>query len=559
MRTRKGGVTGLPAKRAPRTTVRGREARQLLTRKNKNLPRVNAPRVPVVLARRQGDTAAAPEPIAALPPPAAPPLTDEEHAEMLKTVIGIVESTEIPAPKILNPGSKFVLATYWWGRGSLNPDTKRPCTSYEADSKEDPVDALEGAMDSLTLSIDERRDANVKDLAAASESSAPDIRKRLYDERPAKKNDEIIARFRQMCTNTKTNFITVEYPFEPRMHSVAPQAKAVFIQKVLDSVKDKGLSVVYVDPEVRVNKYPAIFDMENVDFMSRGLRFDSRSAREGDCFDPYVFETSRVFYFADTVGARDLLNTWRLSIDQNPTKSCEYILSMAFNVLKYSCALSYVQLPIEYMWLTDLLLFRKGASNAILENADCINSGDPVLPEHYDHLIDEVVKCDRRGGKFYEYVFFPKKDMTTGFRPFLDHLGADVVPFDSKYGDRQAIADKNIEDAKTAEGAPADFNVPKILAELAKGNDVTIGDDPRLVELKTQPLDFIAFNKNTKTEHPVHPDMMPEFDTSKSMFFSAKNPVVYHLLAMCENANDLTTIFNSSFVFVSRIRCYWLR
>ena len=30
-------------------------------------------------------------------------------------------------PVIINPASKFVVVTYWWGKGRQNPNTQWPC------------------------------------------------------------------------------------------------------------------------------------------------------------------------------------------------------------------------------------------------------------------------------------------------------------------------------------------------------------------------------------------------------------------------------------------------
>ena len=36
-------------------------------------------------------------------------------------------------PSIINEKSNFVVITYWWGRGNLNRNTARPCTSFYED------------------------------------------------------------------------------------------------------------------------------------------------------------------------------------------------------------------------------------------------------------------------------------------------------------------------------------------------------------------------------------------------------------------------------------------
>lgn len=36
-------------------------------------------------------------------------------------------------PAIINENSKFVVVTYWWGRGNLNQNTARPCFAFYED------------------------------------------------------------------------------------------------------------------------------------------------------------------------------------------------------------------------------------------------------------------------------------------------------------------------------------------------------------------------------------------------------------------------------------------
>jgi hypothetical protein len=153
--------------------------------------------------------------------------------------------------------------------------------------------------------------------------------------------------------------------------------------------------------------------------------------------------------------------------------------------------------------------------------------------------------------------------------PYLEYLSNvtnnngeklfDVILFDNKYGRRQTIADNNIAQAARETEMPTDFDIPKILSQLQKGNDVTIGTSAKLEQLKNEPLEFIATNLTGRVPgDEIYPDLKPKFDVTKPMFFSAKNPVLYHLLAMSENGNDFSTVFNESFIFLERIRCYWL-
>ena len=48
------------------------------------------------------------------------------NIERVSSIIG----KSINPPIIVNKDSKFVVVTYWWGRGNLNANIARPCISY---------------------------------------------------------------------------------------------------------------------------------------------------------------------------------------------------------------------------------------------------------------------------------------------------------------------------------------------------------------------------------------------------------------------------------------------
>ena len=51
------------------------------------------------------------------PPPA------QSSNDRLKSIIDATKAS----PVIVNPASKFVVATYWWGGDNKNANTQRPC------------------------------------------------------------------------------------------------------------------------------------------------------------------------------------------------------------------------------------------------------------------------------------------------------------------------------------------------------------------------------------------------------------------------------------------------
>lgn len=575
------------------------------------LPSIPPPSVPM------SATASVPAPQLVSPPAAfvPPPITDEDRIRAAKTVIDMVKNTDTPDPTIVNPKSKFVIVTYWWGRGNLNRNVQHPCAAYiNEDKKEilsyvtkydyiqsiqDPMERDRAINKEVEQELEALNEGKVKEIVKNLKITEKEARERLFRETPALRFEEMIARFEDDCRKVNCNFLTMEYPFGRPLYQAAINGKPAFIRKALEVCKGKGpngsdLAVVYIDGDMRANVYPKIFDMDGVDFMARGWNIDPRSNRKylenKVCFDPYIFETSGgIQYFANTPASLDLLDTWELSNIANPGKADDRIISLAFNVFKYQCPLSYIQLPIEYLWLTDNYLFQDpkntGVEKSVIEHPECLTAEDAAVgaatsrtPDFYTELIESATHCERKGGKFYEYIFFPSKDMVETMGPYLDYLRTaknaneellfEVVPYDKEYGRHQATAERNIKMSEEQTEVPTTFDIPKILAQLKKGNDVTIGSDPRIEELKKQPLEFIAYNTAYLKDDPTdedhsmdttYPDLKPIFNMSKPMFFSAKNPIIYHILAMCDGPDHFTSVFNESYTFLARIRCYWLK
>lgn len=581
------------------------------------------------------------QPVSDVPPPTVPvpaivpvPVStsvvdqDALRLQAANTVVSMVENTDLPPVTIVNPESKFVIITYWWGRGNMNNNVKHPCVAYLNEEKKeaindikdeisnedyikkisDPVERqaeIDGEIDAVVKSgkldeaIKKNKEAQIKKVAADLKISEEESRKRLLNESPALKFEAMISRFEDDCRKVNCNFLTMEYPFDRPLYQAAINGKPIFIKKAIEACKGKGpngsdLAVVYIDGDMRANIYPKIFDMDGIDFMARGWNIDPRSSRtylkNKVCFDPYIFETSGgIQYFANTPISLDLLETWKLSNLANPGKADDRIISLAFNVFKYQCPTAYIQLPIEYLWLTDNYLFQNpentGVEKSIIEHPECLTAEDAAVgastnrtPDHYTQLIESATHCERVGGKFYEYIYFPSKDLVETMGPYLEYLSKatnadeqllfEVIPYDKKYGKHQDIADKNIKASESETEMPVSFDIPKILAQLKKGNDVTIGSDPKIDEKKKLPLEFVAYNiagqkvELADDEHSMDttfPDLKPEFDMTKGMFFSAKNPVLYHILAMCDTPASLSRVFNESYTFLARIRCYWLK
>jgi hypothetical protein len=599
-------------------------------------------------------------PVGPVSPTASAP-TDEDRRRAAYRVIDIVESTPLPSQPVVNENyterdvkdtenfvicntsSKFVIVTYWWGRGNDNRNLQHPCPAYEKASIDeirkyvenydyikditDPVEREQEIQEAVNAEYAEVVKAEIEEMSKSLGVSIEEARRMRNTTTPTLKFEKMIERFKKDCVRAKCNFLVQEYTFERALYQAAINGKPVFIRKAIEACKGKGpnntnLSVVYIDGDMRPNVYPKIFDMENVDFMARGWNVDPRSnrkyrRREPDiCFDPYIFETSGgIQYFANTAGSLDLLETWKWSNLANPGKADDRVISIAFNVLKYHQCLSFVQLPIEYLWLTDNYYFQDPANTnktkAIIEHPECLTAEDAAVgasasrePNHYQDLVENVKECKRVGGRFYEFVFFDSEDQVETMKPYLDYLKSakvtlrpivdariqiklgtiplfEVISYAEKYGEHNATAEANQSAADSLGDdvpSPTTFDIPAILKQLQQGRDVTLGNDTRVEQLKsTGAIDFVAYVKNTpnpiqlendegemenQTILPfdsTYPDARPVFDTTKPMFFSAKNRVLREVLKMCQSAETMSEVFNESYTFLSRIRCYWLR
>jgi hypothetical protein len=390
---------------------------------------------------------------------------------------------------------------------------------------------------------------------------------------------------------------------------------------------------VYIDGDMIVNKYPALFDMDNVDYMARGWNTDPRSTAtylDNMCFDPYIFETSGgTMYFANSKPARTLLTEWA-KMSTKPTmqgKADDRILSLLVT-LKQSLALitNIIQLPIEYLWLTQAYEMDDGTymrardwsrSAIVISHPECLTGEEKATeqgaannrnPNLYSELVEDRVECKTHGGIFYESIFFPNKSMVRTYHPYLNFLSRAIL-YDDENGEsipamyvepyyvkgtkqlnygpynaavtanetrRGALAGELKADPmkrKTvtvfeAASAAATMSVddirvvladvvPTILALLDKGCHVFYhplnANNPSGISknMFTSGAEFLAVNTSEN-------DLRPAFHPNSAMFFKSGVPILRAMLAMCGRIGDMSNVFNSSYLFMSRIRCKWI-
>lgn len=568
-----------------------------------------------------------------------------------KAVQAMIAKYPLGKPVIVNPKSKFVVCTYWWGRGNLNKNFWRfGDAKTEAEIKEGKVrvnyacpseisedmkwDYLDELREEAQEQIEEAIEVEVeKALAKLPATATPDeralLRKKTVngyirnwdnvtlgspkfkDALTAKVNkhlDDLVAKgeekekritmedmidnWKKMCVKANCNYLVQEYPFERKDYQTAINMKPLFIAEVLKVVGKEGRAALYIDGDMVIDRYPDIFDMPSVDFMARGWNCDPRSSSkylEKLCFDPYIFETSGgIMYYAPTEPARNLLATWNhlSSLPSMKGKADDRILSIVLTMEREKDAISTIQLPIEYLWLTDAYLYQPPGdidkSRIYVSHPACLTSeeaareqgaADSREPPGYERDIIDPTNCETNGGYFYEYVYFTERRFVETFAPYLKYLRRalnkdkqplfKVIDFEDKYGPYNTVSLRNI-DAMNSVAVPTTkqkmvtlpqgATVPQILAHLKAGMDVVVG---RYVGKFPADLDLLATNNGVNKISEYQTEVI--IDTTRPMFFSARNPVLYHLLMMCKTLDDINMHYRQSYLFSSRIRGYWLK
>ena len=333
---------------------------------------------------------------------------DDAAAASIKTILDAHKALTIVKPNGDKNTSKFAIVTYWWGNGRSNKNMQKPC----------PEEIKSGHKVILS--------------------------------REPKTFEKMIEDWKGHCEAKNCPYIVEEYPefVKAGMYQHAINAKPLFILKALDLCKKNNLNgVVYIDGDMSVNKYPDIFNTDNVDFMARNWNIDPRSNDKGDdieklCFDPYVFETSGgIMYFGDTAAGRQLLQFWHdvNMMPKNKGKADDRILSLIFNATYSYLDINVINLPIEYLWLTDnykevnrfkvdsddvkkTIMFEHPYCLTGEERATELGSSSNRDPDNYYAFSEYLINCYTYGGVFYENIFFDSADIAKSFEPYHTYI-----------------------------------------------------------------------------------------------------------------------------------------
>jgi len=254
----------------------------------------------------------------------------------------------------------------------------------------------------------------------------------------------MIEKWQRECEKFNCNHMAVEYPefALPGGYQLAINAKPLFIKKALEACGER--SVLYIDGDMFIRKYPQIFDIKDVDFMARGWWIDPRASSQMEdsiLYDPYTFETSGgTMMFSQSNESKQLISKWIEESGKSYQigKADDRILSLIFNTYKFLPSLKVIQLPIEYLWLTldyddrmlEMVYYNKYKmdNTIIIEHSECLTSEDTAsgsgsasdrTPKFYGYLEESL---DPVSEQFHEYFMFPTKDMVEAFKPYLNYM-----------------------------------------------------------------------------------------------------------------------------------------
>lgn len=543
----------------------------------------------------------------------------------IDTVKQIIADTPADGINIINPDSKFVVATYWWGRANMNRNLQFPCpedvmdiAKQEALAKLNQTEPFPKVMTAMAAKI--KRISATRSLTSAEREilvglqnswnewrtrvTSTEEGKRIIAEayarvqqqkqsepgsRPPRGFPDMIREWEEKCRAANVNFVSLNTEFERSDYQNAINGKPLFIKKILDAVAPRA--VLYIDGDMWMNKYPHIFDLDNVDFMARNWNIDPRSkakSLEKPTYDPYTFETSGgTMYFGNTAASRRLLDKWfeESTKPEMAGKADDRILSQVVTTQSIVLDTNTIGLPIEYLWLTD---FYKGflrdtndpasLEDAVIEHPYCLTGEERAAeqgasvnrnPDTYEEEVSDNINYKRPPELFYEYIFFDgNQQMRDEYSRYLTYMKQaknfltndvmmKIVDFADKYGDFNEIANRNMQGitpSTSGQGQkvslPLDAPISEILKALYSGSDVELGGSVAGVQPEDE---FVGTDASTRQDGIDMYTRAIRVDTTSPMFLSGKSNTLRHLLTMCETIADINKHVQT-YTFISRIR-----
>ena len=484
---------------------------------------------------------------------------NSSQRDLIDKVKNIIDKRDlnISNANFVNKNSTFIIITYWWGSGNINRNTQSPC-----------------------------KDLNYLDYNWQLKDGQKLIKEPVLFEK-------MIDTWEKTCISKNCNYFAQEYPefAVPGGYQLAINAKPLFIKKVLDTLRDIGredISVVYIDGDMTVNKYPHIFDMKNVDYMGRGWNIDPRSNmhyKTRPCFDPFTFETSGgIMYFGNNDNGRALLTMWSkwCFMQKFQGKADDRILSMLINSKQLYISMNILQLPIEYLWLTDAYepldrrddyLNKKHYSrnDILFEHPACLTTEESARdqgaaanrqPAHYAELVENQIDCYTEGGILYEFIVFDTYNQAREWKKYLQYLSSDDASL-GKYKDGESILPYYIRSYKSGYNNKNKFveenteTLKKIISYLKQNANISkydlfyvvynsekseVNDDHIYIRKKDHIILYIIALLAMKKMVIF----MPKMSSNKSLKYILKNKNKYEIICSINNDNLNYPIINEN-------------
>jgi hypothetical protein len=550
--------------------------------------------------------------------------------EKINGVKKILEDTPITSITPGKPESRYVVATYWWGKANINRNLQFPCVAdIQIQARNDVFKENPKMMKTLLLAakilkkyrqtgnsntadnkilkaVQEKLDEELKEFAISNKEIIAEKQKILLEKiresdalNPRSKDRtflEMINDWNTLCSAAEVNHIALNTEFPREYYQVGINVKPLFIKKLLDFLKEQDpenpKGVLYIDGDMSVLRYPTIFDIEGVDFMASGWNSDTRgSGAKKPYYNPMIFETSGgTMYFGNTLGARRLLDAWATSTE-NPKqegKADDRILSQEFTTKSMVLTINIINLPIEYLWLTDKYVkyedtfkaIETKKETALIEHPYCLTGEEQAAEQgaakdrepngYYDEITD-VIDYKAPKQSIYEYIMFNgHQTMRDEMGPYLKYLGtsknfwtqepiATLVPFEEKYGNYNVNADLNLKDLPEqvkptgVTESVVSKNVKEILTKLRSGINVWTGEgSPPAFSIPD--IECYGVDSSTRDDNADPYTRFVQINTDSPIFFSASSPILQHLLIMCEKLEDINIHLKMNYMFLSRIR-----
>lgn len=264
--------------------------------------------------------------------------------------------------KIVNPKSKFVLVSYWWGRGVVNKNTIR---YYDVAGDELEIFAEDEVA--IVSNIKKQMGGFTKEkvLKYFKDDMIPaSIQKKYINSgitikpNEIKTYEELKDRLIRDCVVNGVNYYFVEIPkfAKPGKYQEGINYKPEFILDALTFVNKRGnYGVFYIDSDMRVAKYPHLCDLD-IDFGGYnwfGEVRDTMNIHDTRYSKNLVMCSGGSMFFSNSWQAKRLLQDWIAISKSHTTAADDRLLSMMVTKAMVMVEMKVYWFPLEYLWLDD--------------------------------------------------------------------------------------------------------------------------------------------------------------------------------------------------------------